>query len=154
MIKHIILFAVLIGLVSSCSNIENPSLKSVTNVDVVNMSTDLVDINAEMVFHNPNSFSLDLANTDMIAYVDDIELAVIKQNYEATMPANTDFNMPVNIKLDLKKLYKNDPISALSKGYKIMAEKKLNIKFVGSISVGKGVAKVSVPIDQVETVNF
>lgn len=154
MMKYIILLGSLLFLCSSCNTIQDPTLISVKNVKVIQMNKDMINLNADMVINNPNAFSLDLANTDMTASVDGIVLAEIKQNYDTTMPANADFNMPVNIKMDIKKLYSDDPLLALSKGLKIASEKKLEVKFQGNIYVGKGAAKVSVPIDEIEMVNF
>ena len=62
--------------------------------------------------------------------------------------------MPVRIDMDLSKLYKDDPLGAISKGLKIINEKQINVLFQGEIKVGKGKAMVSVPIDQLENVKF
>ena len=109
---------------------------------------------AVMVLKNPNGFELDLENADLTVYLDDIELAKINQTFETTMPKNGEFNMPININMDLKKLYGDDPIAAIGKSLQIMSDKKLNVLFKGTISVGKGIAKVSVDIDQMEEVKF
>ena len=152
--KHLLILSSIVLFLTACNSIEEPTIKSVSNVDVVQMNRDFIEINADMVIHNPNAFSLDLANTDMTASVDSVEVATIKQNYDTSMPAIADFNMPVNIKLDLKKLYKKEPMLAISKGLEIAAKKRLEVQFLGSIKVGKGSAKISVPIDQLETISF
>jgi len=62
--------------------------------------------------------------------------------------------MPINIKMDLDKLYRKNPVAALGKGLQIMSDRKLEVHFKGTINIGKGVAKISVPIDQKEMVEF
>ena len=154
--KQLTFFGLVISLIlmSSCNSIQNPTLDRIEGVTVNEMNTNKLVLDANMVLKNPNIFALDLAEADLKAIVDDIELATIKQSYETSMPANSEFNMPVSINLNLADLYKENPLTAISKGLKIMGDRKLDIKFVGTISVGRGSAKVSVPVDQVEVVEF
>ncbi|MFT6337945.1 MAG: LEA14-like dessication related protein [Halioglobus sp.] len=154
--KHIfsiILFSCFIF--SSCStSILEPTIEKIEDVDIIEMSKSKLELNAFMILKNPNGFSLDLAKANMKAYVDDIELATIDQTFDASMPANENFKMPITIKMDLDKLYRENPIAAIGKGIQIMSDKKLLVKFIGTIDVGKGMAKISVPIDQEEMVAF
>ncbi|MDF1695178.1 MAG: hypothetical protein P1U56_05075 [Saprospiraceae bacterium] len=141
-------------ILSSCSSIQEPTLERIEDVDIVEFSKSKLELNAFMVLNNPNSFALDLENADLILFVDDIELATINQTFETTMPQNGEFNMPININMDLDKLYRENPLEAIGKGIQIMSDKKLNVHFKGTIEVGKGMAKVSVPVDQLEEVKF
>lgn len=142
-------------LTTSCSTaFVDPTIEKIEDVDIVEMSKSRLELNAFMVLNNPNGFALDLAKTDLKAYVDDIELAHIEQSFDTTMPANEDFKMPITIKMDLDKLYRANPIAAIGKGMQIMSDKKLNVQFKGTINVGKGAVKFTVPIDQVELVEF
>ena len=154
--KHILSLLLLSFLTfSSCStSILEPTIEKIEDVDIIEMSRSKLELNAFMVLKNPNGFSLDLARANMKAYVDDIELATIDQTFDTPMPANENFKMPITIKMDLDKLYRENPIAAIGKGLQIMSDKKLMIKFIGTIDVGKGVAKVSVPINQEEMVIF
>jgi len=131
-----------------------PTVERVIDVEVVEMTKSKLELNAYMVLNNPNSFELDLDNADLTVYVDDIELAKINQTYETTMPSKGEFNMPININMDLDKLYRENPLAAIGKGLQIMSDKQINVQFKGTILVGKGVAKISVPVDQEELVKF
>ena len=140
---------------SSCStSILEPTIEKIEDVDIIEMSKSKLELNAFMILKNPNGFSLDLARANMKAYVDDIELATIDQSFDTAMPANKNFKMPITIKMDLDKLYRENPIAAIGKGLQIMSDKRLMVKFKGTIDVGKGMAKISVPIDQEEMVAF
>jgi len=139
---------------SSCTSILEPTVERIEDVDVVKMTKSELELNAFMVLKNPNGFELDLDNADLTVYVDDIELAKINQTYETTMPQNGEFNMPININLDLDKLYGDNPLAAIGKGLQIMSDRKLIVQFKGTILVGKGIAKVSVLVDQMEEVKF
>ena len=149
----IVLFTFLLFL-ASCSSFDEPTLEGIENVELEELSTKKLLVKADMLIHNPNPFALDLAEADLVAIVEEIELAAIKQTYETEMAANENFRMPVEINLDLTKLYKDDPLGAISKGLKIVNERKLAVLFKGNIKVGKGNAKVPVPIDKIEEVKF
>jgi LEA14-like dessication related protein len=139
---------------SSCTSIEEPTLDRIEDVEIITLNKSKVEINANMVLKNPNGFALDLDKAELIALIDDIELATIDQTYETNMPANGEFKMPVYINMDLDKLYNDNPLAALGKGLQIMSARKLDVKFQGTIKVGKGMAKVSVKVDQIENVSF
>ena len=144
----------LILILSSCNTVLEPTVERVEDVDIVEMTKSKLELNAFMVLNNPNGFELDLENADLTVYVDDIELAKIEQTYETTMPKNGEFNMPININMDLDKLYRDNPLAAIGKGLQIMSDKKLNVQFKGTILVGRGMAKIPVPVDQEEEVKF
>lgn len=148
------LFCSLLLLLTSCSSIVEPTIEKIEDVDIVEMTKSNLELNAYMVLNNPNSFALDLAKAELTAYVDDVELASINQMFDTSMPANENFKMPITIKMDLDKLYRENPIAAIGKGIQIMSDKKLNVHFKGSIKVGKGAMKIEVPVDQVELVEF
>lgn len=143
----------IVGLVS-CGSIEEPTLSEIKNVKVKEMSTSLVHVEADMILHNPNAFELDLSAADLTTTVDDIAIAEIDQSYDATMPAKADFAMPVTIKMDLNKLYNENPMSAIGKGMQILSDRKLDIRFIGTIKAGKGAMKISIDVDQLEEVRF
>lgn len=141
-------------LLHACNAITNPTVERIENVNIEELSTKAVRGTAEMVLHNPNSFALDLAGADLVAIVDDVELATITQGYDTSMPANAEFKMPIKLEMDLQKLYDEDPIGALGKGMQIYSKRELTIHFKGEIKIGKGSAKISVPVDQKELVKF
>ena len=151
-----ILATLLSVLFISCNNLalEDPTLERIEDVDIKEMSKDRIDMDAHLIINNPNIVALDLASADLDVLVDNIVIANIKQTLDATMPAKAEFKLPVKITMDLVKLYKNDPLTAISKGLKIMSDKKLDVQFKGNIKAGKGMAKLTVDVDQVEIVQF
>ncbi|MEE9439186.1 MAG: LEA type 2 family protein [Saprospiraceae bacterium] len=154
--KHFYLFLLLSILsLSSCdTSIINPTFQRIEDVDIVNMSKSDIEANAFMVFKNENSFALEISKSNIATIVDGIELANINQTYDTEMPANSEFRMPINMKMDLGRLYKDNPLGALGKGLQIMSERKLDVQFKGTIKVGKGSIKITVPIDETKEVKF
>ncbi|MEL6124041.1 MAG: hypothetical protein AAFR14_09985 [Bacteroidota bacterium] len=151
--RYIVLIFTSIFLVS-CDQIIDPSLERIEQVDVVDMSPSRLEVNAVMVFQNDNPFALQVSGTDMIASVDSIPIATIRQAYDTEMQPKAEFDMPVHIVMDLQELYADDPLGAISKGLKILSDRRLDVRFEGSLKVGKGAAKISVPYNQVEVVKF
>lgn len=139
---------------SACNSVLEPTVERIEDVDLVEMTKSKLELNAFMVLKNPNGFALDLDKADITVFADDVELAKINQTYETTMPENGEFNMPININMDLDKLYRENPLQAIAKGMEIMSDKRIDLTFKGTIMVGKGFAKIEVPIDQLEEVKF
>lgn len=143
-------------LLTACSDIalKDPTLERIEDVDIKEMSRELIDMNAHLIINNPNGVALDLASANLDVLVDNIVIANIQQTVDAKMPAKSEFKLPVKITMDLDRLYKENPMTALSKGLKIMSDKKLEVQFKGNIKAGKGVAKLTVDVDQLEIVEF
>ena len=141
-------------LMGSCAEIQDPTVREIENVDVVTMNKSLVEVNADMVIYNPNGFALDLDRADLLAFIDDVEVATINQTYEASMPPRDTFHMPVFIRMDLDKLYNENPLAAIGKSVEILSKRSVEVSLKGSIHAGKGFAKVSVPVDRKEEVKF
>ena len=139
---------------SACTSIEDPTLERIEDVEILTLNKNKVELNANMILNNPNGFALDLEKADLVALLEDVELATIEQTYETSMPANGEFKMPIYVNMNLDKLYKDNPLAALGKGIQIVSDRQLEVKFQGTIHVGKGMAKVAVSVDQEEVVNF
>lgn len=103
---YISVLALVSILLSSCGLIEEPTVLRIEDVDILEMNTDKIDMEAKMIIHNPNNVALDLASADLNVILDDITIGNIKQQYDLVMPAKSDFEMPVNISLDLKNCIK------------------------------------------------
>ena len=127
--KYFSLIILVLFCFTSCDSITNPTFEGVENVVLEEMSTKNLVVKAEMIINNPNPFALDLEEADMYAIVEGRELARINQTFGTEMPANQNFRMPVSIDMDLTKLYADDPLGAISKGLKIMNEKRLDVLF-------------------------
>jgi len=152
--RYLLFTFMLSVLMTACSTIEQPTVQRIENVKIGKFSQAAVEATADMVIHNPNPVALDLAAADLVAIVEGVEVATIKQTFDTSMPANADFNMPISLKMELQKLYEQDALGAMGKAMQIYSARQLVVTFRGSINVGKGTAKISVPVDKVETIKF
>lgn len=140
--------------ITSCTSIAEPTIKHIINLEVLEANRSKVVVEFDMVFDNPNNFALDLAAADIEVITDDIVVAEVHQLYDAMMPAKDEFAMPIHVEMDLKKLYGDNPISAIEKGLKILNDRKLEVMMQGSIKVGKGSVKMAVPIKRQQEFTF
>jgi len=154
MIKNLLILFILLVSFTACTSVEEPTVERIEDVEIITLNKSKVEMNANMVLNNPNNFTLDLDKADLVAFIEEVQLASIVQTFETSMPANDEFKMPIYINMDLDKLYKDNPLAALGKGIQIISDRQLRINFKGKIYVGKGKVKVSVPVDQIETVSF
>ena len=138
----------------ACNQVKEPTLKGVENVEILEANKEAISIKAELVFDNPNGFSIDLDRAEISAFLDDLEVAKFEQTLNAEMTANDDFNMPFNIDIDLKEIYSLDPMFAFTKGLKIMRDKKVLVRYKGTIYCGHGKVKIPIDIDREEWVAF
>lgn len=145
---------ILLVFLTACTSITDPTLERIEDVEIIEITTDKLGANLNMILFNSNVFALDLASASIKVVVDDIELADVSQTYDAVMPARSEFKMPMAITMELSRLYKDDPLGAITKGLKIISERQLKVRLLGEIKAGKGRAKITVPIDQEELVQF
>jgi len=141
-------------LITGCNSVEDPTLLGIQNVEVLDANKEKISLDAELVFNNPNGFSIDIDNAELMAYLDDVEVASFSQKVNATMKAKEEFHMPFHIDIDMNKIYKMDPMFALTKGLKILRDKKVKIRYVGTIYCGHKSLKIPIEVDREEWVNF
>ena len=150
LLSALILTLCLVG----CQQPVEPTVVAIENVDIKTVTKEKVSLSADMILHNPNAFALKLAEADLKAFVDDVEIATISQKYDTAMPANSDFAMPIVVNMDLKKLYGDEPLAAIGKALQVMSDRELDVRFKGNIKAGSESVKLTIPVDQLEAVKF
>ena len=147
-------FVVIIFLLSSCSGYEEPYVVGVNNIRVNEMNIRNLDISADLRVHNPNPFGLDLSRTALSIYTDDRLIGTIDQAYETIMPGSSDFNLPIDIKLQLSNIYDGDVMKAVALGNKILTDRQITIVLKGYLYAGKDEVQLKIPIDREEVVEL
>ena len=150
-----LLFLIIISInFYACTKIEDPKIKNIEDVEILKANKAVVELNAVMVIYNPNPFALDLDKADMVAFIEEVEVAKIQQTYASKMPAQAEFRMPIYLNMDIKKIYQDNPLAALGKGLQIISDRKVEVSLQGNIKAGKGLAKITVPIDRMEWIDI
>ncbi|MDW7691920.1 LEA type 2 family protein [Flammeovirgaceae bacterium SG7u.111] len=139
-----VLVPVLISLLlSSCIAYKEPEFKTVKNITIAKFDQKEIELQADAVLFNPNTFSLTLTEIDLALSVNDIEVNNIKQLRSSKVKANSDFEVPLSIKFPTEKLYDNF-FTALQY---MTSNKKVGVKYNGVIKMKAAGIKFNVPID-------
>ena len=109
--------------------------------DVVADATSEPTLRAEAVFFNPNRMSGKLRNIDVEIFVNGKKAGSVDKDYTIKIPANGEFSVPLEVKLNMKELGTMDTILGMLGG------KKFDIKYVGNLKLSYRGMPIRVPID-------
>lgn len=118
---------------------EDIVLKQIRDV-VADASSDPM-LKAEAIFFNPNNISGKLKNIDVEIFVNGKKAGVVDKDYKVKIPANGEFSVPLEVKLNMKELGGLQTILGMIGG------KKFDIQYVGKIKLSYHGVPFKVPID-------
>ena len=98
-------------------------------------------LRGEAVFYNPNRLRMKLKEINVEVFVDGEKSAHADQKLNSLIPANDEFTVPLEIRLNLKKIGLLDTVLNLLSG------KKYEIHYKGYIRVRVHGVAVKVPVD-------
>jgi LEA14-like dessication related protein len=114
----------------------------------------IVDANTEpllkgkAVLYNPNKQRMKLRKINVDVYVNDKKAARVDQEPSMMIPAQAEFTVPLEVKLDMKELGFMDTLFGMLGG------KEMKVRYKGTVSVTYKGVPVRVPVDYESTVNF
>ena len=135
--KSILSVFLILLLVSSCKKPEAFVYKDIKNIKVKNLSLDSSNISMNIVFYNPNNYGVNLKNVDCKIFVDSNYVGRFLLDTLMRIDKKADFELPVDLKVDLKTVMKNSLTMLFSNEVLIGAN--------GTSRVGKGGFFVTVP---------
>ena len=109
--------------------------------DVVADATSEPTLKAEAVFFNPNKMSGRLKNIDVEIFVNGKKAGKVDTDYSIRIPANGEFSVPLEVKLNMNELGTLDTIIGMLGG------KKFDIRYLGNLRLSYHGVPVKVPID-------
>jgi LEA14-like dessication related protein len=144
--KKLVILFILICL-SACENpYEDIVFVAIKDAKLEKVTTTKLEIVATCVLYNPNSVGLNLKEADFDVYVNGKKSAFIDQNNNVEMPANAQFDFPIRATVNPKDIYGEKGKGVLGAALQILASQKVDVKYNGSIKVGKGVINFTVPV--------
>jgi LEA14-like dessication related protein len=126
-------------LIGSCKPKEDVVLRNIRDI-VVDADTEPL-LRAQAVLYNPNNIRMKLRKINIDVYVDGKKSARIDQENKQTIPAQAEFTVPLEVKLNLKELGLLDTLFGMIGG------KKMKVQYKGSISITYKGIPIKVPID-------
>ena len=126
-------------LLAACSTPKELEYRDFRNFELGKVGFSSTSIKMDLVYYNPNNFSLQLKSTELDIFLENTYLGHTVQEQQLTIPARAEFTIPIMIDVDMKNLLKNGLISLLSN--------EINVKVTGSVKVGKANIFKSFPVN-------
>jgi LEA14-like dessication related protein len=109
--------------------------------DVVADATTEPTLKAEAVFFNPNSVGGKLKNISVDIFVNGKKAGRVDKDYKIKIPAEGEFSVPLEVKLNMKELGLLDTILGMIGG------KKFDIQYVGKLGLVYHGVPIKVPVN-------
>ncbi len=138
-IWHLVSGLMLLVFISSCKPKEDIVLRSVRDI-VVDANTEPT-LKAQAILYNPNNIKIKLRKIAIDVHVNGKKSGRIDQELKLLIPAESEFKVPLEVKLNMKELGLLDTI------FGMMGGKKLKVEYKGSISVTYKGLPIRVPVN-------
>jgi LEA14-like dessication related protein len=125
--------------IGSCSPKEKVELRKIKDIVVDATAEPMLRANA--VLYNPNNLRMTLRKIDMEVFVDGKKAALIDQKLKTRVPAQAEFTVPLELKLNLKELGFFDTVLA------VLGGKRMKIRYKGSIRLTYKTVPITIPVD-------
>lgn len=118
-------------ILSACKQPNEPEFKTVENV-LLKIKIDKPVITADLVFFNHNHLGAKLELTELEVFMNSVKAADIFQKHSVSVPAKSDFKVPVRFEFSPKEIWK-DKKGILGTGINLLTEKSIDLKFTGQV---------------------
>lgn len=131
---------------ASCKPKEDVQLRQIRDIIVDATSDPMLRANA--ILFNPNNLRMTVKKIDMEVFVDGKKAATIDQQMKIKVPANAEFTVPLEVKLNMKEIGLLDAVFAVIGG------KRMQIHYKGSIRLQYKGIPINVPVNYKEEVRI
>jgi LEA14-like dessication related protein len=132
----------------SCVPKEEVVFKGVTNIAIETNEQNEPVLKADALFHNPNKEKMKLKEIHVDVLVNGKPSAQVRQKLKLSIPAKSDFSVPVSAQLSLKELGFLDTIVNLLGG------KKYDVQYSGFVRIGVHGVTIKVPFTYQEQIRL
>jgi LEA14-like dessication related protein len=140
---------VLTGL-SACDKPESPQFLYLENIVVELESLSSANLHAEAILHNPNKNTITIKSAQIDILMQDKVIAVLEKDFDIKAKGNTDFTIPLDVKIKLKDLNLN----AIGTAFGLFGGKGQEIRYLGKIKVKAYGVPFSVKVDYIDNINI
>lgn len=128
----------------SCRPDETLQLRQIKNVKVELAQEPI--IRADAIIHNPNRMGGKLRKADIVVKVDGKPAATLQQNFNQRIPAQSDFTLPLEVRISLQ------DIGLLNTVLSVLGGKKIDIEYTGNIWITYNGVRIKLPVQHREEV--
>lgn len=144
-IKIIFCFLVIVLFIQSCAKPKELTYQGVRNFHVTKISLERPEVGMDVLFFNPNNFSLTIKNINLDVLINAKLVGKITMETNTVVPANATFAMPIALETELKRVLPN--------AMQLLLNKEVEVELRGAAKAGKGVY-ISLPINHKEKVKL
>jgi len=133
---------VLVSLIG-CSSIVEPTFQGLENVNLNSLTLQKpysVTLTADASFKNTNPMGANITEMDFDVFLNGKKATHIRQDLQVKMPANSEFDLPIKVKVPLKEVFQDLKLRDL---YKL---REFDYKLDGYLKLGLGNIEVKVPV--------
>ncbi len=143
-------FVLLVMLAGACGKPQSPEFKYLENIIVELESLSTANLHADAVLYNPNKNNVTIKGAEINIMVGDKTIAVLDKKYDIKVKGNTDFTVPLDVKIRLKDLNLNAIGAALG----LDGGDGQIIRYVGKIKLKAYGVPFSVKVDYKDKINI
>lgn len=136
MLRYLLIVAATLLLVS-CAQLKEPEFKRIDKFRLSGVSLTSATIKLNVVYHNPNSFSMAVKETGADVYLDGIYVGKFQQDTLIDVGRNQEFSIPISGSVGLDKLLQLD--------LRNIGQREIKVAAQGSTKVGKGGIYITKP---------
>ncbi|XVJ65908.1 MAG: LEA type 2 family protein [Lacibacter sp.] len=125
--------------IASCNTFQTPEYREFKNFHVQSLGFSETMVTMDLIYYNPNRFGFQVKRTEADVYVDGVYLGRAISDTLIRVAKRSDFLIPMQIKTDMKNLYKN--------AWSAVANKTVLIKANGFITAGVAGIYKTVPLE-------
>ena len=135
---HFFLCLATVAFFTSCQSVKDPELKGIEKVRIDRIGLMESSLTFDLLFFNPNNYRLKLKEASGDAWLDGNLLGHFTVDTLLHIPAQGDFRLPVQLKMDMGHFIEN--ISAA------FMDKQVLLKVEGMAKAGKGIVFINYPV--------
>jgi LEA14-like dessication related protein len=141
------------ALTTGCSGPKAPSFEKLKHLKISESSNGIITLTADALYHNPNSVGGMLTHSDIKLYIDAVEISHITQDHAIAVPSAQDFDVPVSMVVNLQKILEENE-GFLKNTIKRFLTKKMEVQYVGTVTIQIMNIEFDIPVDYTENVSF
>jgi LEA14-like dessication related protein len=125
--------------VTGCAKPQGFDYRDIKNFKVEKLGFDKSTISMDLVYYNPNNFSVELRKVDCDVYIEDQYLGKYQLDTLMSIPKKAEFTLPSKMEVSMKNVFKNT--------VSVLFSNEVLVKVKGTTRVGKGNFFINVPVN-------
>ncbi|MEO8567858.1 MAG: LEA type 2 family protein [Ginsengibacter sp.] len=123
----------------SCTSPKALEYKTYHNFSIQKLGFNKSTISLDLEYYNPNSFGLQLKNTDLDIFINGERFGHSSSDTLINIPRRNTFVLPIKFDVDMQNIFKNAMNTLLGK--------EVAVKLTGKLKIGKGNVFMSLPLN-------